>query len=63
MATIHQIITEDITGLLSEVIEDIGKAVNFWFNQMMNNAPDDVYHTGFMLDPCKFTNIDKYNWS
>jgi hypothetical protein len=62
-ATIHQIITEDITGLPSDVTEDIRKAVNFRFNQMVNDAPDDVYHTGFMLDPRKFTNIDKYNWS
>jgi len=54
-ATIHQIIMEDVTGLLSDVTEDICKAVNFWFNQMVNDAPDDVYHTGFMMDPRKYT--------
>jgi hypothetical protein len=54
-ATIHQIIVEDVTGLPSDVIEDIHKAVNFRFNQMVNDAPDDVYHTGFMMDPRKET--------
>jgi len=64
-ATIHQIIVEDITGLPFDVMEDIRKAVNLRFNQMVNDAPDDVYHTGFMLDPRKFTNlgIGKYDWS
>ena len=54
-ATIHQIIMEDVTGLLSDVTEDICKAVNLWFDQMVNDAPDDVYHTGFMMDPHKYT--------
>jgi hypothetical protein len=54
-ATIHQIIIEDVTGLPSDVIEDICKAVNFQFNQMVNDAPDDVYHMGFMMDPRKDT--------
>jgi len=65
MATIHQIIVEDITGLLFDVMEDIQKSVNFHFNQILNDAPDDVYHTSFMLYSHKFTNlsIDKYNWS
>lgn len=53
-ATIHQIIIEDVTGLPSDVIEDIHKAVNFRFNQMVNDAPDDIYHTGFMMDPRKY---------
>ena len=54
-AMIHQILMEDVTGLPSDVTEDICKAVNFQFNQMVNDAPDDVYHTGFMMDPCKYT--------
>lgn len=54
-ATIHQIIMEDVTGLPSDVTEDICKAVNFRFNQIVNDAPDDVYHTGFMMDPHKHT--------
>ncbi|KAG1829908.1 hypothetical protein F4604DRAFT_1887509 [Suillus subluteus] len=50
-ATIHQIITEDITGLPTEVTEKIRQAVNYHFNQMVNDAPCDVYLTGFLLDP------------
>jgi len=60
-ATIHQIITDDITGLPSVVMEDIRKAVNFRFNQMINDAPDDVYHTGFMLDPRECADFDRYH--
>ena|ERR1700692_2705099 len=52
-ATIHQIITDDVTGLPTDVMEEIRKAVNFCFKQMIHDAPDDVYHTGFMLDPRK----------
>lgn len=48
-ATIHQIIKEG--GLPSDVADQIRKAVNFRFNQQINDAPDDVYLTGFMLDP------------
>ncbi|KAG2055259.1 hypothetical protein BDR06DRAFT_1046462 [Suillus hirtellus] len=54
-ATIHQIITEDITGLSTEVTEKIQCAVNYRFNQMVNDAPCDVYLTGFLLDPCTFS--------
>jgi hypothetical protein len=54
-ATIHQIITEDITGLPTEVTEEIQRAVNYRFDQMVNDAPSDVYFTGFLLDPCKFS--------
>jgi hypothetical protein len=53
-ATIHQIIEDDITGLPFDVMEKIRKAVNFRFNQMINDAPDDVYLTGFMLDPREY---------
>jgi hypothetical protein len=53
-ATIHQIITEDITGLPIHVTEEIRQAVNYRFNQMVNDAPCDVYLTGFILDPRKF---------
>jgi hypothetical protein len=54
-ATIHQIITEDITGLPTEVTEEIRRAVNYQFDQMVNDAPSDVYLTGFLLDPRKFS--------
>jgi len=52
-ATIHQIIMDDVTGLPTDVMEEIRKAVNFRFKQMIHDTQDDVYHTGFMLDPCK----------
>src|SRR5882724_5026414 len=54
-ATIDQIIVEDVTGLPSDVTEGICKAVNFQLNQMVNDAPDDVYHMGFMMEPHKYT--------
>lgn len=54
-ATIHQIITEDITGLPTEVTEKIRRAVNYRFDQMVNDAPCDVYLTGFLLDPRTFS--------
>lgn len=53
-ATIHQIITEDITGLPTHITEEIQQAVNYCFNQMVDDAPCDVYLTGFILDPCEF---------
>ena len=48
-ATIHHVINEG--GLLCLVEDQIWQAVNFQFNQQINKAPDDVYLTGFMLDP------------
>lgn len=52
-ATIHQIIVENVDKLPIPVLEEIRKAVNFRFNQMINDGPDDVYLTGFILDPRK----------
>lgn len=53
-ATIHQIIVDDITGLPTHVTEQIHQAVNRRFDQMVNEAPSDVYLTGFVLDPCLY---------
>ncbi|KAH9920349.1 hypothetical protein B0H21DRAFT_701994, partial [Amylocystis lapponica] len=38
-------------GLDGAVATEIHEAVNYRFDQMINNAPCDVYLTGFLLDP------------
>jgi hypothetical protein len=62
-ATIHQIIIEDVTGLPFSVVEDIRRAVNFRFGQMLNDAPDDVSITDFILDPRTYTDFDENSCS
>ncbi|KAL5476496.1 hypothetical protein ACEPAI_3353 [Sanghuangporus weigelae] len=48
-AEIHRILDEED---LEEAIKDhIRRTVNFRFDQMINDAPSDVYITGFILDP------------
>ena len=53
-------VTGNINDLLNRVCletqikEKIWLAVNSRFNQMVNNAPSDVFLTGFILDPSEF---------
>jgi hypothetical protein len=50
-ASIHDVITDDKTDLPVIIREKIRKFVNFHFDQMINEAPSDIYLTGFILDP------------
>lgn len=50
-AEIHKMLSDD--GLPNSVKEFIRRTVNYRFNQMVNDAPSDVYITGFILDPRK----------
>ncbi|OCB87760.1 hypothetical protein A7U60_g5083 [Sanghuangporus baumii] len=53
-ADIHFMLSQD--GLATSDSEKIRRAVNRRFNQMVNEAPSDVYITGFVLDP-RFRNV------
>ncbi|KAL5512313.1 hypothetical protein ACEPAG_3305 [Sanghuangporus baumii] len=53
-ADIHYKLSQD--GLATSDREKIRRAVNCRFNQMVNEAPSDVYITGFVLDP-RFRNV------
>ncbi|KAL5490634.1 hypothetical protein ACEPAI_5468 [Sanghuangporus weigelae] len=46
---IHRMLSQG--GLCVADSEKIRRAVNYRFNQMINDAPSDVYITGFVLDP------------
>lgn len=38
-----------------KTIEAIRAITNKWFNEIINNLPNDPYMTAFFLDPCKLT--------
>lgn len=59
-ATIHQIIIENSTEIPNSVLEQVRRAVNRRFDQMVNEAPFDIYLTGFVLDPRKQYQINSY---
>lgn len=48
-AEIHRLLSQG--ALPTNIAEEIRLAVNFRFDQMVNDAPSDVFLTGFILDP------------
>ncbi|KZS99936.1 uncharacterized protein LAESUDRAFT_667317, partial [Laetiporus sulphureus 93-53] len=55
MAELHAFITEPTNSLDNAVKEEIRCNANHRFKQMIDHAPDDVYLTGFVLDPRAFS--------
>lgn len=53
MAGIHDVITHPHNPMPIAVREEIRKIANFRWKQMIEDAPTDVYLTGFILDPRK----------
>ncbi|KAI0699977.1 hypothetical protein BC835DRAFT_1266986, partial [Cytidiella melzeri] len=51
LAELHDIITDPHILMLNGVREDIRRIANFRWKAMMEQAPRDVYYTGFILDP------------
>jgi hypothetical protein len=51
MASLEEVITSTDNDLPLEVVEKIRRICNYRFNQMINDAPSDVYITGFFLHP------------
>ncbi|KAI0682828.1 hypothetical protein BC835DRAFT_1423949 [Cytidiella melzeri] len=52
LAELHDIITDPHVPMPNGVHEDIRCIANFRWKAMIEQAPRDVYHTGFILDPC-----------
>jgi len=53
-ASIHEIIVKDIAHLPNYVLKQIWYATNRCFDQMVNEAPSNIYLTAFILDPHTF---------
>ncbi|KAL7284543.1 hypothetical protein ACG7TL_001835 [Trametes sanguinea] len=50
-ANTYDLITQDGVSIPEAVKSDIRSAMNARWKQMIEDAPHDVYHTGFVLDP------------
>jgi hypothetical protein len=51
MASLEEVITSPDNEIPSEVVEKLRRICNYRFDQMINDAPSDVYLTGFFLHP------------
>ncbi|KAI0688084.1 ribonuclease H-like domain-containing protein, partial [Cytidiella melzeri] len=51
LAELHDRITDPHIPMPNGVREDIWRIANFRWKAMIEQAPRDVYHTGFILDP------------